>query len=276
MEVYSSSKHGMMFDAHRESMNLTADTWIAGKDYSAAPTCVSCHMGAAGKLKANHDVGMRDAWNLNAAVSEQQYLVIFTDGDKRELASTEPLPRKGESITKLDGAMGKVEAVASPERRRQAMVTTCLECHSKGFVNNSMQQFDQVVEPYNDKYGKPAQAMMQDLYSAKLLTPLPFDEPVEITYWRLWHGSGTLARHGAAMGSPSMTWKGMHELGSDFYGNFLTQVRDVAGKERGDALISKHLEGSPHHQWLSNPEKPNPILGYGQGKDPGQSNSDED
>lgn len=265
-EVYQSSKHGMMFDAHKDEMNLASDQWIAGKDYTAAPTCVSCHMGAAGNMKATHDVGMRDAWNLNTAVSEQQYLVIFEDGDKRELSTSDPLPGRGESISKMDGSIGKVKAVASPKRRRQAMTKTCLECHSKGFANNAMQQFDKVVELFNEKYGKPARAIMQELYSENLLTPLPFDEPLESTYWKLWHSNGTLARHGAAMGSPSMTWKGMNDAGTDFYGNFLSQVREVAGEERGEALIRKHIQDSVHHDWLNHPDKANPILGFAKGK----------
>ncbi|MEA3303368.1 MAG: multiheme c-type cytochrome [Pseudomonadota bacterium] len=273
-EIYATSKHGMMFDAHRGEMNMESDQWVAGKDYSAAPTCVTCHMGAAGKMKSNHDVGMRDSWNLNAVVSEQQYLVIFEDGSKRELSTSDPLPRKGESINKLDGTMGKVKAVASPKRRRQAMTSVCLECHSKGFSNNAMQQFDNVVELFNEKYGKPAQAIMQELYSEKLLTPLPFDEPVEITYWKLWHNSGTLARHAAAMTSPSMTWKGMNDVGSDFYGKFLGQVRDAAGTERGDALIKKHVNDSEHHDWLNHPGKANTILGFGKGKNEGENESE--
>lgn len=263
-EVFQSSKHGMMFEAHKADMNLDSDQWLAGKDYTAAPTCVTCHMGAAGKMKATHDVGMRDAWNLNAAVSEKQYLVIFEDGDKRELSTSDPLPGRGETITKMDGSMGKVKAVASPKRRRQAMTKTCLECHSKGFAENAMRQFDEVVELYNEKYGKPARAIMQDLYSDGLLTPLPFDEPIEITYWRMWHTDGTLARHGAAMGSPSMTWKGMHELGNSFYGEFIHQVLTVAGKEKGTELIDRHLKSSAHHSWLNNPDKANPILGFGE------------
>jgi hydroxylamine dehydrogenase len=264
-EIYESSKHGMMFEAHRDDMNMQSDRWIAGKDYSAAPTCVTCHMGAAGKMKSTHDVGMRDSWNLNAAVSEQQYLVIFEDGDKRELSTSDPLPRKGESISKLDGSMAKVKAVASPKRRRQAMTKICLECHSKNFANNAMLQFDNVVELFNEKYGKPAQAIMQQLYSENLLTPLPFDEPLELTYWKLWHNSGTLARHGAAMGSPSMTWKGINDVGSDFYGRFLGQIRDVAGEEKGNALIKEHVRDSEHHDWLNHPGKSNPILGFGKG-----------
>ncbi len=265
-EIYATSKHGMMFEAHKGDMNMDSDSWIAGKDYSAAPTCVTCHMGAAGKMKSTHDVGMRDAWNLNAVVSERQYLIIFEDGDKRELSTSEPLPRRGESISKLDGSMGKVKAVASPKRRRQAMTKTCLECHSKNFANNAMQQFDNVVELFNEKYGKPAQEIMRELYAENLLTPLPFDEPVEVTYWKLWHNSGTMARHGAAMGSPSMTWKGMNDVGTEFYGTFLPQVETVAGKEKGAALIKKHVHDSEHHDWLNHPDKSSPILGFGKGK----------
>ena len=192
--------------------------------------------------------------------------MIFEDGDKRELTASDPLPKRGESITKMDGTMGKVKAVASPKRRRQAMTKTCLECHSKNFANNAMWHFDNVVELFNEKYGKPAQAIMQELYSEDLLTPLPFDESIEMTYWRMWHTSGTLARHGAAMASPSMTWKGMHDVGNDFYGNFLGQVKDLAGEEKGSALIQKHINESEHHEWLNHPDRLNPILGFGNGR----------
>ena len=263
--VYETSKHGMMYEANKSEMNMGSDSWVAGKDYSAAPTCVSCHMGAAGKMKSTHDVGMRDAWNLNQMVSTQQYLVIFEDGEKRELSTTDPVPRRGESVSKMDGSMGKVKAVASPRRRRSAMTKVCLECHSKNFSDNAMQQFDNVVELYNEKYGKPAQAIMQSLYSDDLLTPLPFDEPLEITFWKLWHGGGTRARHGAAMASPSNTWEGMAAVGTLFYGQFLTQVLEVAGPEKGEALIKQYVKDSEHHDWLNHPNKSNSILGYGKG-----------
>jgi len=265
--IYETSKHGMLYSAHRDEMNLNSDQWLVGKDYSAAPTCVTCHMGAAGKMKSTHDVGMRDVWNLNSPVSTQQYLVIFEDGDKRELAKTEDIPRRGETTEKLDGSKVKVKAVASPKMRRQAMLKTCLECHSKGFAKNAMQQFDNFVELYNDKYGKPAQAIMQSLYDNNLLTPLAFDEPVEHTYWKLWHNEGTRARHGAAMGSANMTWwEGMHELGNNFYGQFLPQVREIAGK-KADAIIEQHLKVTDYHTWLDNKQESSPVLGFGKGKD---------
>lgn len=270
-EVYEASKHGMHFATERDKMNLDSHSWKAGKDYSAAPTCATCHMGAAGKIKATHDVGMRSSWKLNSPVSEKQYFVVFEDGDKLNLPVSVGAPKKGSQMTKIDGTMGTVKAVASPKRRRQAMSAVCLECHGKPFVKNFMTQFDDVVELYNNKFGKPAQAIMKVLYSEKKLTPLAFDEAIEFTYWELWHDEGARARHGAAMASPNhVWWEGIYEVGRNFYTKFLPQVREVAGKERGDELIKEHVKGLAAHQWLKQPGKGNPILGYG--IDGGQKN----
>ena len=262
--IYEASKHGMAYFAHKDKMNLDADSWVAGKDYVSAPTCVTCHMGAAGKLPSNHDVGMRNAWNLNTPVSEQQYLVIFEDGDKTEIPASQPVPDSGTEYTKIDGTQGTVKMVVSPDRRRQAMRMVCLECHGKNFATSFMDQFDSVVELYNEKFGKPAQSIMIDLYDKGLLTPAPFDEPVEFTYWELWHDEGARARHGAAMASPNHTWwEGLYLVSRNFYAKFLPQVRDVAGDE-ADALISRYVTDiKEHHGWLDNPQKGSPILGYG-------------
>ncbi len=272
--VYETSKHGMMFDAHKDAMNMSNDSWVVGKDYSAAPTCVTCHMGAAGKMKSTHDVGMRDAWNLNQAVSTQQYLAIFEDGDRRELSTSEAIPRRGESIRKMDGSIAKIKAVASPKRRRNAMKKVCLECHSKNFANNAMKQFDNVVELYNEKYGKPAQAIMKALYADKLLTPSPFDEAIEITYWQLWHKGGTRARHGAAMASPSSTWEGLSEVGAVFYGRFLPQVRTIASPEKSEALIKKYVKDSEHHDWMNYPDRVSPVFDHEEQVDNKGSNNE--
>ncbi len=262
-EVFAASKHGMLYDAHRDEMNLNSDTWLAGKDYTAAPTCVTCHMGAAGKLPPTHDVGMRNAWSLNSPVSERQHLVVFKDGDKRELPGERRPPRRGTELEKTAGDMGTVKVVATPKRRRQAMSMVCLECHSKVFTNGFMRQFDNVVELYNDKFGVPAQAIMKDLYQRKLLTPTPFDESIEFTYWELWHDEGARARHGAAMASPNHAWwEGMYVVGRNFYSRFLPQVRAVAG-DQADAILSTHLDQAVGHEWLSEPNQASSILGYG-------------
>ncbi|MCB1774643.1 MAG: ammonia-forming cytochrome c nitrite reductase subunit c552 [Gammaproteobacteria bacterium] len=262
-EVYEASKHGMAFATHRDKMNLNAETWVAGKDYSAAPTCATCHMGAAGKLPSTHDVGMRNAWNLNTPVSERQHLIVFEDGGKRELPASMDAPRRGHKVPKMDGSMGKVKMVATPERRRQAMTMVCRECHGKDFANAFMDQFDGVVDLYNNKFAVPARSIMQALYAEQKLTPTPFDEPIEFTYWELWHDEGARARHGASMMSPNHAWwEGIYVVSRNFYSRFLPQVREVAG-DSADALIEKHVTSRDPHRWMSKPNASSPILGVG-------------
>jgi hypothetical protein len=261
-EIFEASKHGMIYASARERMNLDAPEWVAGRDYTAAPTCVTCHMGAAGKLPATHDVGMRNAWSLNSPVSQRQYLVILEDGSKLELPADAPVPKRGAEITKADGTIGKVKSVGTPERRRQAMSMVCQECHGKAFTDAFMRQFDQVVELFNGKFAGPARAIMAGLYSQGKLTPLPFDEPIEFTYWELWHDEGARARHGASMASPNHTWwEGMYLVGRNFYGRFLPEARAAAAGQAA-ALVDAHLTGEDH-RWLGEPGLHNPILGVG-------------
>jgi hydroxylamine dehydrogenase len=262
-EVFAASKHGMAFEAARGEMNLDSDTWLAGKDYHAAPTCTTCHMGAAGKLPSTHDVGMRNAWRLNTPVSERQHLVVLDDGSKLELPESQSPPRRGTAMGRSDGSSAKVKAVATPQRRRQIMTLICRECHSKTFAISFMNQFDDVVELFNEKFGKPARAIMAELYQRRLLTPAPFDEPIEFIYWELWHDEGARARHGAAMASPNHAWwEGMYVVGRNFYSRFLPQVRAVADDEAED-LLRRHLDAAQGHAWLQAPERTNPILGFG-------------
>jgi hydroxylamine dehydrogenase len=262
-EIFEASKHGMIYASQRGDMNLGADLWVAGKDYTAAPTCVTCHMGAAGKLPTTHDVGMRNVWSLNRPVSERQYLVVLDDGTKLELPATDRPPARGSEVAKPGGTTAKVKVVAGPKQRRQAMSLVCLECHGKGFTEAFMKQFDNVVELFNTKFGAPARAVMAELYDRKLLTPLPFDEPIELTYWELWHDEGARARHGASMASPNHAWwDGMYLVGRNFYGRFLPQVRDVAGVAAAD-IIQRHVGSQAAHQWLKEPDASNPILGFG-------------
>lgn len=262
-EVFEASKHGMIYAAQREDMNLDAPEWVAGRDYTAAPTCVTCHMGGAGKLPPSHDVGMRNVWNLNAPVSERQYLVVFEDGVKMELPESAEVPKRGSELVRPDGSSGTVKVVATPKRRRQAMSMVCLECHSKGFTQGFMDQFDSVVELFNSKFALPAREIMDALYREELLTPTPFDEPIEFTYWELWHDEGARARHGAAMMSPNHAWwEGMYVVGRSFYARFLPEARAVAGA-KSPVLVDAVLAEDAAHQWLRDPGQSSPILGFG-------------
>jgi hypothetical protein len=50
IEVWEESKHGILYRANREKLNLDKDSWVAGKDYFSGPTCSSCHMSAGEEL----------------------------------------------------------------------------------------------------------------------------------------------------------------------------------------------------------------------------------
>ena len=52
-------------------MNLDADKWVVGIDYTAAPTCSTCHMSATAKQPLTHDVGARLSWTLRPVISKK-------------------------------------------------------------------------------------------------------------------------------------------------------------------------------------------------------------
>jgi hypothetical protein len=162
-EIYEESKHGVAFMANRDRMALDAKPWVLGEDYSAAPTCATCHLSALPGVPVNHDIGLRISWTLRPEVSVR---------------------------------------LENWEERRGRMQQVCQSCHSPGFYYNFFEQYDDAVELYNDKFAKPATAIMKALRDSGKLTPLQFDEPIEWTFYYLWHHEGRRARHGAAMMGP--------------------------------------------------------------------------
>ncbi|MCD4736611.1 MAG: hypothetical protein K8R53_11250, partial [Bacteroidales bacterium] len=170
LEIYTESKHGINFHAHREKMNLDAHPWIVGEDYSAAPTCATCHVSATPDQPVTHDVGDRISWTLRPKVSEKI--------DAAELAKFEA---KGEPLP---------DDFLTWEQRRDKMQNVCKQCHTKGYIQAFYYQYDNEVELYNEKYGKPALKLMKLLKSKKLITPTNFDEEIEWIYFYLWHHEG--------------------------------------------------------------------------------------
>ena len=69
---------------------------------------------------------------------------------------------------------------------------------------------------------------MHRLRRDKLLTPAPFDEPIEFLYFDYWHYFGRTAKHGAFMGGADFVqWHGNYELLSKF-----VELRKMAGEIR--------------------------------------------
>lgn len=205
-EIYAESMHGIAYRTNIGRMNLNSRHWVVGKDYNAAPTCATCHMGATPDQPATHDVGARISWTLRPEVSK-----------------------------KLDHWQAK----------RAAMEDVCSACHASDWVKNNYKQYDAVVNLYNDKFAIPAKAIMAKLYAAKKLTPTPFDEKIEWTYFEMWHHQGRRARMGAAMMGPDYTqWHGFYEVAKTFYTEFLPEAEALLPG------VTAGVRKMDDHKWL--------------------------
>ena len=239
-EIYEESKHGINYRAYKDKMKLGADSWIVGQDYTAAPTCATCHLSATPDLPITHDVGSRISWTLRPKVSEK----IDAAQKKKFAKEGKPLPKD----------------FLSWEKRRDNMKNVCNQCHTKSYVNNFYNQFDNMIELYNEKFGKPATKLMGLLKSNGLLTAMNFDEKIEWTFFYLWHHEGRRARMGVAMMGPDYTqWHGNFEVAERFYMEFVPELKEViekgrhdgnkAGADKVEAALNEVLN-SDLHKWF--------------------------
>ena len=212
IEVYNESKHGILYQAFRDKMNMDKDQWIVGIDYQDTATCATCHMSATPNQDRTHDVGARISWTLRPPVSKK--LVNWKD-------------------------------------RRAKMKDVCLQCHGDLTVNGFYTQFDDFVELYNTKFAVPAKDIRQKLMDDGKLTKADFDEELDWIYWELWHHEGRRGRHGASMMGPDYTWwHGLYEVAKHFYLHYIPEVEKImGGKDAAAPLLDEMLFKDPRHRW---------------------------
>ncbi len=241
IEIYNESKHGIVYHANVGRMNLDNAKWIVGEDYSAAPTCTTCHMSATKRQPVTHDVGLRISWNNRPELSI------------RPEVSDAKLGLPGKDI--------------SWQTRRTNMVDVCLNCHNQHFVDSFYLQYDGLIELYHDKFARPGLALYE---AAKpLLRPAQFSNPVDFTWYEIWHHEGRRARHGVSMMGPDYThWHGTYEVAKHFYAKYVPELEDLANHHRSSADAAKKdaaeklarlLEETlnhVNHQWYLNKMDP--------------------
>jgi hypothetical protein len=240
-EIYEGSKHGVAYRDKKDEMNLQSPSWVVGRDYSQAPTCATCHMSGtvANGGRITHDPGQRISWTNRPAVSQ----VMDTDRDHRIVTATDPGERAG-------------LVVDSAREKRRRMMAVCTNCHSQTYVEAFYKQYDDFIILYNEKFGKPSQAIMDALRQQSLITSTPFDEEVEWTFFHLWHHEGRRARHGASMMSPDYAhWYGMYEVAENFYQKLVPQVREIIAHAEQEGMRQQaRLVGSVVDEIMSRPE----------------------
>jgi hypothetical protein len=173
LEIYHESKHGVLFNAQKPHMNLAAPPKNLTTRDMPVPTCATCHMSGLEGQHLTHDTTERLSYWLFQDVSEKR-----------------PHYQNGQI----------------------AMKETCLKCHTSPKIEQFYKEAEEVIGSTNEIV-RNSQKIVADLRKEGLLTPEPFDEPIEFVSFDLWHYFGRTAKHGAFMGGADFVqWHGYYEL----------------------------------------------------------------
>jgi len=240
-EIYFESKHGIAFLANKDKLRMDRPKWVVGEDYFLAPTCATCHMSATPDQPVTHDVGMRISWNNRPPVSIR--------------------PEVADAKLGLPG-----KDVAWPVRRNN-MINVCKNCHDNEWIENFYTQYDALLDLYHEKFAKPGLELMA--LAKPLLRPAEFSNPIDFTWFELWHHEGRRARHGVSMMGPDYThWHGTYEVAKRFYAELVPELeelidknkdsKDAVKKEAAEKLDKKLREvlDSENHRWYDNKMDP--------------------
>ena len=172
-EIYQESPHGILYATNGSSWNWDAEAGNLTVTDFPAPTCALCHMSGFGASSTTHDVGDRLSWFLFASISQQR---------------------------------------PDWQENRTRMQNVCLECHNETFINNmytgadaATQQVISWVQESND--------LVAPLQKQGLINTANFDEPIDFTFFNLWHYWGRTTKFGVWMQGPDYSqWHGAYPL----------------------------------------------------------------
>ncbi len=192
-EIYIESYHGIAYLTGGDDWNWEAEPGTLSVVDFPAPTCAICHMSGFGGTSTTHDVGDRLTWYLFAPQSERR---------------------------------------PSWQDNQVRMQTVCSECHNPNFIEEFYADGDALVEEINRRV-QLSNDTIAPAREAGLLSPEPFDEPIDFVHFDLWHHWGRTAKFGAWMGGPDyVQWHGAYEI-----------LRDQAElEEMVEDLLNEHGE----------------------------------
>jgi hydroxylamine dehydrogenase len=172
-EIYTESPHGIAYHTLGQNWHWEAAPGTLTVNDFPAPTCAICHMSGFGPSGTTHDVGDRLTWFLFAPISQRR-------------------PNWQDNIVRMQGV--------------------CMACHNKNFIDDFYTAADTATERVNS-WVQQSDAMIAPLKDKGLLTAAPFDEPIDYTYFELWHHWGRTAKFGTWMQGPDYAqWHGAYEV----------------------------------------------------------------
>jgi hypothetical protein len=183
-EIYQESPHGIAYLTMGHNWHWEAETGTLSVEDFPAPTCAICHMSGFGSTGTTHDTGDRLTWFLFAPISSRR-------------------PTWQDNKIRMQGV--------------------CLECHNQVFIDEFYTAADKATERVNE-WVVESDEIMAPLKEGGLLTSEPFDEPIDFTYFNLWHHWGRTAKFGVWMQGPDYSqWHGAYEVLHD-----LAELREMA------------------------------------------------
>jgi len=175
-EIYQESPHGIVYATDGHNWHWEAEPGTLTVNDFPAATCAMCHMSGFGASGTTHDVGDRLTWYLFAPISERR---------------------------------------PGWQDNRTRMQNVCRECHNQNFIETLYTDADAATEAVN-AWVEESDQMVAPLKEQNLMTDAPFDEPIDFTYFELWHHWGRTAKFGVWMQGPDYTqWHGAYEVLSD-------------------------------------------------------------
>jgi hydroxylamine dehydrogenase len=172
-EIYQESAHGILYATMGSTWNWNAEAGNLTVNDFPAPTCGLCHMSGFGANGTTHDVGDRLSWYLFASISQKR---------------------------------------PNWEDNRSHMQSVCFECHNQNFITTMYTGADAATQQVND-WVQASNDLVAPLQKQGLVNTANFDEPLDFTYFNLWHYWGRTTKFGTWMQGPDYTqWHGAYPL----------------------------------------------------------------
>ena len=173
LEIYTESKHGVLFEAQRGLLNLSAKPEKLTTSDMFVPTCATCHMSGINGLGVTHDPSDRLSYFLAAEVSPKR---------------------------------------PNYDRAQANMKQVCTKCHTAPTIDKVYRAAELVVAATNEKV-QASKRVIDALRKDGVLSTKPFQHPIDFAYFDLWHYYGRTAKHGAFMGGADFVqWHGNYPL----------------------------------------------------------------
>lgn len=173
LEIYTESKHGVLFEAQQAMLDLAADPKKLTTADMFVPTCATCHMSGLNGLGVTHDPSERLSYLLAAEVSTKR---------------------------------------PDYARAQANMKAVCMNCHTQPTIDKVYANAEAVVAATNEKV-LAAKRIVEGLRNDGLLSRKPFQSPIDFLYFDLWHYYGRTAKHGAFMGGADFVqWHGNYPI----------------------------------------------------------------